>query len=73
MVEYDDQACRRLAAAIVKRAVLDAENGNGYSAGARLWLRSSDWCAYLLDGLDLKHKLVMAWVNELGPIPQAAL
>ena len=64
---------RRLAAAIVARAALDAKSGNGHSAGARLWLVSSAWCAFLLDSLGRDQGQVTAWVNELDPMQQAAL
>jgi len=64
---------RRLAAAIVARAAQDARSGNGHSAGARLWLSSSDWCAFLLDSLGQDRDRVTAWVDGLEPIRQAAL
>lgn len=56
---------RRLAAAIVRRAALDARGGNGHSAEARRWLVSSPWAGDLLDGLDFDRQRVVAWVLSL--------
>jgi hypothetical protein len=64
---------RRLAAAIVKRAVLDARSGNGAAAEARRWLASDPRAGCLLDAMDISQERVTAWVSELPPVAQSAL
>jgi hypothetical protein len=66
-------AWRRLAAAIIARAVKDAQLGNGYSAEARSWLLSSPLAAYLLDIVEVNRDMVHQWVRELEPLHQPAL
>ena len=63
-------AYRRLAAAIIRRAVLDARSGNGRAASARRWLVSSPWCTDLLDALDIDRGAALAWVRELPNLVQ---
>lgn len=60
---------RRLACAIVVQAAKDAK----HSAGARLWLSSSDWCAFLLDSLGQDQGRVREWVDGLEPMAQMGL
>jgi hypothetical protein len=64
---------RRLAAAIVLRAVRDARSSNGYAAEARRWLLSDPLAADLLDYLDLGQSKLTAWVEGLEPLRQPAL
>jgi hypothetical protein len=66
-------AWRRLAAAIIARAVKDARSGNGYAAEARSWLLSSPLAAYLLDVVEVDRGRVYRWVCELEPLYQPAL
>jgi hypothetical protein len=63
-------AYRRLAVAILRRAVLDAQSSNGRAAAARWWLLSDPWAGDLLDGLGLDKRRVLAWVGELEPLQQ---
>lgn len=70
----DDVICyRRLAAAIVRRAVLDAQSANGQAAAARCWLLTSPWCGDLLDYLSLDRRRALAWVDGLPDLAQPAL
>jgi hypothetical protein len=64
---------RRLAAAILARAVLDARNGNGHAAEARLWLVCDPLAGFLFDGLGYDRGKVRRWVQNLEPIQQPAL
>ena len=65
-----ENAYRRLAAAILKRAALDARRDNGKVAlPARSWLVSDPWAAFLLDGLGIARDVVIAWVRRLPDIP----
>lgn len=64
---------RRLAAAIILRAIRDARSGNGHAAEARRWLASDPLAADLLDALDIRRERVTAWVEGLGPVLQPAL
>lgn len=66
-------AYRRLAAAVIYRAVLDARSGNGHAAGARRWLTSDPWAGELLGSLGLDRRRVADWVNGLEPLTQLAL
>jgi hypothetical protein len=63
-------AYRRLAVAILRRAVLDAQSSNGRAAAARRWLLSDPWAGDLLEGLGLDKRRVLAWVGELEPLQQ---
>jgi hypothetical protein len=67
-------AYRRLAAAILVRAALDARGGNGHAAQARRWLVSSPWAGDLLAWVapDLAIN-VAAWVGDLPEVAQPAL
>jgi hypothetical protein len=64
------QNYRQLAAAILKRAVLDAQSTNGRAASARCWLETSEWCAYLVEALELDVRKMRRWVGELEPDKQ---
>ena len=64
-------AARRLAAAVVLRAVRDARDGNGYSAEARHWL-AGDGCD-LASQLDIAPERVTAWVDALPMLVQETL
>lgn len=64
---------RRLAAAVLRRAVLDARSDNGTAAEARRWLPGDPFCLYLLDAVDLDRQTVAAWVSELPELAQPAL
>ena len=66
-------AYRRLAAAILKRAVLDAQSSNGRAAAARRWLLSDPWAGDLLDNLGLDRQRALAWVGNLPEVAQLAL
>ena len=66
-------AYRRLAAAILARAAMDARGDNGHAAQARHWLVSSPWAGDLFDGLNLDRGVVLAWVRELPDQMQPAL
>ena len=66
-------AYRRLCAAILKRACLDAQSSNGRATATRRWLVTSPWCEYLLDVLDLDAGRVRAWVGDLPEVAQQAL
>ena len=66
-------AYRRLAAAILRRAVLDAQSSNGRAAAARRWLLSEPWAGDLLDSLGLDKRRVLVWVGELPEVAQPAL
>jgi hypothetical protein len=59
---------RRLACAILVRAVLDARSGNGSSAEARAWLEHDPLAGDLLDGLGLNRHCVRRWVQGLDPL-----
>ena len=67
-------AYRRLAAAVIWRAALDAKSGNGHAVEARRWLVSSPWCTDLLAWVapDLAVN-VAAWVGDLPEVAQSAL
>ena len=63
---------RRLACAIIERAVRDAKSGNAALAvESRAWLESE--AADLLDALDLDAGRVAGWVAGLTPVAQLAL
>jgi hypothetical protein len=64
---------RRLACAILARAVLDAQSGNGHAAEARLWLEHGPLADFLLDGLGYDREKVRQWVQGLEPVEQPAL
>ena len=66
-------AYRRLACAILRRAVFDARSGNGHASEARHWLRFHPWAGDLLDALDLDRERVTAWVGDLEPLQQLSL
>jgi hypothetical protein len=66
-------AYRRLACAILYRAVLDARSGNGQAAWARRWLARDPWAGDLLDALGYDRRVVRQWVQELKPLEQPAL
>jgi len=58
---------RRLAAAILRRAVLDAERDDG--AEARAWLVGEvSFAGMLLDGLEISRDVVREWVRELPQV-----
>jgi hypothetical protein len=61
---------RRLAAAVLERAVRDAQAGD---ALARRWLERSPEAGALLDVLGLHRDRARAFVDRLDPPPQAAL
>lgn len=65
-------AYRRLAAAILRRACLDARSGNGHGAEARAWLERDPWAAELAEALGLDPRKVGRWVQGLGPLEQPA-
>jgi hypothetical protein len=69
-----DEGCaeRRLAAAILKRAVLDARSSNGRAAHARRWLVGDD-AGLLFDALGLHPDRVAGWLEELAPAAQDVL
>jgi hypothetical protein len=69
---YSGDPWRRLAAAVILRAVHDAEAGNGEAAEARAWLRSGE-CAAMLDALDIDVGRAGAWVRSQGPVMQMEL
>lgn len=60
-----DEEARRLAAAIVLRAVRDAQKTTNpnRAAGARRWLKEES--AALADALDIPPEHVAAWVDRL--------
>lgn len=64
---------RRLAAAILARALLDARSGNGHSAEARAWLERDPLAGDLLAGLGYDREKVCRWVQRLEPLEQPAL
>jgi hypothetical protein len=64
---------RRLACAIVARAVRDAQAGNGSSAEARRWLVADPLAGFLFDSLGYDRQRVRRWVLELEPLEQPAL
>ena len=64
-------AYRRLACAILARAVRDAKSGNGHSAEARHWLAGEG--ADLAEQLDIAPSRVAAWVDGLYTLAQPAL
>lgn len=64
---------RRLACAILARAVFDARSGNGSSAEARLWLMCDPLAGFLLDSLGYDRQRVRRWVEGLEPVAQPAL
>ena len=66
-------AYRRLAAAILRRAALDARSTNGRAASARRWLVADPWAGDLLDALDLDPGWVRRWVDGLPELRQPAL
>jgi hypothetical protein len=70
----NEVACQRLAAAIIKRAVLDAtHNTTGYGFDARNWLLFDPLAACLYETLGLSRRNVWKWVLALDPLPQEAL
>lgn len=64
---------RRLAAAILRRAALDARNGNGRAAEARRWLAEGEHAADLLGALDLHQDRAREWIDELPEPRQPGL
>ena len=63
---------RRLACAIVERAVRDAKSADaGRATEARAWLASE--ALDFLDALDIPAERVARWVAELAPVAQLAL
>ena len=48
-LDYMPEACRRLVAAVLWRAVRDARDGNGHQAGAVAFLRSPQGRALLVE------------------------
>jgi hypothetical protein len=63
---------RRLVAAILKRAVKDARDGNGHSAEARRWLRS-ERAGVFLDALGIRSDQVAGFLAGLEPVQQTQL
>ncbi len=63
---------RRLAAAILKRAVKDARDGNGHSAEARRWLQS-ERAGVMMDALGIHSDRAAAFIDELEPVNQGLL
>lgn len=61
-------AYRRLALAIIRRAMLDARRDNGHNAEARRWLLFDPWAGELLDGLGMDRRRILVWVGELEPL-----
>jgi hypothetical protein len=59
---------RRLACAILARAVFDARSGNGSSAEARSWLMYDPLAGFLLDSLGYDRGKVRWWVQGLDPL-----
>ena len=66
-------AWRRLACAILKRAVLDARSKNGVASEARRWLEGDPLAGFLLDSIDLDRRVVVAWLAGLPALAQAPL
>jgi len=64
---------RRLAAAVLRQAVRDAQSDNGTATEARAWLAESSGCADLCDLIGLDRGAVAAWVDGLPPVRQPAL
>jgi hypothetical protein len=64
---------RNLAAAIIHRAVLDAQSSNGRAAAAQRWLLSDPWAGDLLEALEVDRRQVASWVDSLEPLAQLAL
>ena len=57
---------RRLASAILRRAVLDAKCTNAKVAlPARAWLLADPFAGVLLDGLGISRDVATAWVRGL--------
>ena len=69
---FDDVTApeRRIAAAVLERAVRDAVAGD---AIARRWLERSPEADALLAGLGLHQDRARTWIGRLDPPPQAAL
>ena len=61
---------RRLAAAVLARAVRDAEAGDVL---ARRWLEGSPEAGLLLGAVGLEQDRARAYVERLDPAPQGAL
>jgi hypothetical protein len=61
---------RRIAAAVLERAVRDAQAGDPL---ARRWLERSPEAGALLDAVGLHRDRARRWIEELDPPPQAAL
>jgi len=66
-------AYKRLACAILARAVRDAKSGNGHSTEARRWLAGDPWAGDLFDYLDIPPERVARWAVGLEPLAQLAL
>jgi len=64
-------AYRRLACAILARAVRDAQGGNGHSAEARRWLAGEG--AILAERLDIPPERITRWAGGLEPLAQPVL
>jgi hypothetical protein len=67
-----DWGYRRLAAAVLVRAVQDAQGDNGRAAPARHWLAGDPWAAFLLDSLELRRQCA-AWLADPDPPGQPVL
>jgi hypothetical protein len=64
---------RRIAAAILRRAALDARSSNGRAAPAREWLAKDPWAGDLLAALGLNRRVALAWIEDLEPVGQPVL
>ena len=62
---------RRLAAAVIRRAVLDAKRQDERAIEARAWLAGD--AGDFLDALDILPERVARWVRELTPPAQLSL
>jgi hypothetical protein len=63
---------RRLAAAILARAVRDVRDGNGHSVEARRWLRS-DYARNLFDALGIHPGVANEWIETQAAPAQIGL
>jgi hypothetical protein len=73
MTDPTTNGYRRLACAVIRHAVLDAQSANGRASEARRWLESDPFCHFLLDSLDIAPEAVTAWLRDLPEVAQLAL
>ena len=73
--DRDLEAYRRIGAAVLWRAALDARHADARGARARAWLERDPWAGELLASVDagVDRRRLAEWIEEQAPLQQRAL